>query len=62
MMSQKLKGNKIFFIIAIVVFLIIIFLAPFLFGPTRPPNYGAPDSNKTQFIGKTSEQLKSKGK
>ena len=61
-MSQKLKGNEKNFIIAIVVFLIILFLAPFLFGPTRPPDYGAPDSNKTQFSGKTGDELKSKGK
>ena len=60
-MSQKLKGNKIFFIIAIVVFLIIIFLAPFLFGPTRPPNYGVSDSNKTKFGGKTGEELEAAG-
>jgi hypothetical protein len=52
---------KKIFIIAIVLFLLILFLAPFLFGPTRPPNYGAPDSNKTQFSGKTSDELKSEG-
>lgn len=61
-MSQKLKGNEKNFIIAIVVFLLILFLAPFLFGPTRPPDYEAPDSNKTQFSGKTSDELKSEGK
>ena len=52
---------KKFFIIAIVVFLLILFLTPFLFGPTRPPNYGVPDSNKTKFGGKTGEELKAAG-
>ena len=53
---------KKIFIIAIVLFLLILFLAPFLFGPTRPPNYGAPDSNKTKFGAKTAEELKTEGK
>lgn len=52
---------KKFFIIAIVVFLLVLFLTPFLFGPTRPPNYGVTDSNKTKFGGKTSEELEAAG-
>ena len=52
---------KKFFIIAIVVFLLILFLTPFLFGPTRPPDYGVPDSNKTKFGGKMGEELKAAG-
>jgi|TARA_B110000263_G_C15279112_1_gene497425 hypothetical protein len=49
-------------IITIVVFLLILFLTPFLFGPTRPSNYELPDSNKSQFSGKTGEELKAEGK
>ena len=52
---------KIFFIIAIVVILLVLFLTPFLFGPTRPPNYGVSDSNKTKFGGKTGEELEAAG-
>ena len=53
---------KNIFIIEIVVFLLILFLTPFLFVPTRPPNYLVPESNKTKFGGKTAEELNAEGK
>ena len=50
-------------IIIIIVFLLILFLTPFLFGPTRPPNYESPNSNESHLDGaKTAEELKAEGK
>ena len=50
-------------IIAIIVFLSILFLAPYLFGPTRPPDY---ESNKgsesNQYGAKAAEELKAEVK
>ena len=54
---------KILVIITIIVFLLILFLTPFLFGPTRPPNYESPNSNESHLDGaQTAEELKAEGK
>ena len=54
-------GLKII-IITIIVFLLILFLTPFLFGPTRPPNYESPNSNESHLDGaKTAEELIAQG-
>tara|TARA_B100001769_G_scaffold94209_1_gene72543 strand:+ start:878 stop:1027 length:150 start_codon:yes stop_codon:yes gene_type:complete len=44
-------------IITIIIFLLLLFLTPFLFGPSRPPNY-----NESLDGGKTGEELKAEGR
>ncbi|MDB4342094.1 hypothetical protein OAA59_02670 [bacterium] len=50
-------------IIAIIVFLSIFFLAPYLFGPTRPPDYESNKSSESnQYGAKAAEESKAEGK
>ena len=45
-------------IILIIIFLLILFFTPFLFGPSRPPNYELLNSNESLGEAKTTEELK----
>ena len=53
---------KILVIILIIIFLLILFFTPFLFGPSRPPNYELLNSNESLGEAKTTEELKAEGK